>query len=414
MTLTNTAIKKAKPADKNYKMTDGHSLYLLVRTSGSKIWKYDYTINLKRGTFTIGSYPEVSLSEAREAHLKARRLVSKGINPTSEKHSQQLQIERNQLRFSDYAKEWVAKQNLAQSTEKDLVQRLEKNLYPYLDQQRIEEITTRNLLEVLKKVSDRGARETAVRMAGVLRRVFNELLILGYIENNPAQGLAELLPKPDHRNKGNFGHITDPEELKHLIRQIHNPSKRQDPVTTYALKLMPMVFLRPKNIRFMKWEYINFDQAMLTIPGSEMKAGKELKVPLPSQAIAILLEVRNLTSKYPYVFVTSYGHGKPLSENTTTAAIKRLTNPATGKPYGTGFMTSHGFRHTASTLLNEMGYTADAIELQLAHINKDRIRSTYNKAQLMNERIKMMQEWADYLDMLRLEENVNHSLFAAA
>jgi integrase len=414
MALTNTAIAKAKATHKNYKMIDGRGLYLLVRTSGSRIWKYDYRINLRRGTFTIGRYPEVSLSEAREAHINARRLVSKGINPTSEKHSQKLQLERDQLRFSDYAKEWVAKQNLAPSTEKDLVQRLEKNLYPYLDKQRVEEFTTRSLLEVLMRISDRGARETAVRMAGVLRRVFNELLILGYIENNPAQGLAELLPKPDHRNKGNFGHITDPEELKHLIRKIHSPSKRQDPVTTYALKLMPMLFLRPKNIRFMKWEYINFDQAMLTIPASEMKAGKELKVPLPSQAKNLLLEVRNLTSKYPYVFVSSHGHGKPLSENTTTAAIKRLINPITGKPYGTGFMTSHGFRHTASTLLNEMNYSADAIELQLAHINKDRIRSTYNKAQLIDERTRMMQEWADYLDMLRLEDDSNRPLSAAA
>ena len=414
MALTNTAIAKAKATHKNYKMIDGRGLYLLVRTSGSRIWKYDYRINLRRGTFTIGRYPEVSLSEAREAHINARRLVSKGINPTSEKHSQKLQLERDQLRFSDYAKEWVAKQNLAPSTEKDLVQRLEKNLYPYLDKQRVEEFTTRSLLEVLMRISDRGARETAVRMAGVLRRVFNELLILGYIENNPAQGLAELLPKPDHRNKGNFGHITDPEELKHLIRKIHSPSKRQDPVTTYALKLMPMLFLRPKNIRFMKWEYINFDQAMLTIPASEMKAGKELKVPLPSQAKNLLLEVRNLTSKYPYVFVTSHGHGKPLSENTTTAAIKRLINPITGKPYGTGFMTSHGFRHTASTLINEMNYSADAIELQLAHINKDRIRSTYNKAQLIDERTRMMQEWADYLDMLRLEDDSNRPLSAAA
>ena len=414
MALTNTAIAKAKATHKNYKMSDGRGLYLLVRTSGSRIWKYDYRINLRRGTFTIGRYPEVSLSEAREAHINARRLVSKGINPTSETHSQKLQLERDQLRFSDYAKEWVAKQNLAPSTEKDLVQRLEKNLYPYLDKQRVKEFTTRSLLEVLMRISDRGARETAVRLAGVLRRVFNELLILGYIENNPAQGLAELLPKPDHRNKVNFGHITDPEELKHLIRKIHSPSKRQDPVTTYALKLMPMLFLRPKNIRFMKWEYINFDQAMLTIPASEMKAGKELKVPLPSQAKNLLLEVRNLTSKYPYVFVTSHGHDKPLSENTTTAAIKRLINPITGERYGTGFMTSHGFRHTASTLLNEMNYSADAIELQLAHVNKDRIRSTYNKAQLIDERTRMMQDWADYLDMLRLEDDSNQPLSAAA
>ena len=403
MALTNTSIAKVKPKDKNYKMTDQGGLYLLVRTSGAKAWKYDYRINGNRGTYALGNYPELSLKDARAAHIEARRLVQEGINPTDTKKKNLLKSDLSRKRFSDYARGWVAKQNFAESTETDLVQRLEKNIYPFLDTKPVETFTTLDLLKILNRISDRGARETAIRMAGVLRKVFNELLILGLIENNPAQGLAELLPKPDHRKKGNFGHVTDPEELAQLMRQIYNPSTRQDEVTTYALKLMPMLFLRPKNIRFMKWEYINFDQSMLTIPASEMKAGKELKVPLPSQAKNLLLEVRNLTSKYTYVFVTSHGHGKPLSENTTTAALKRLINPATGEAYGTGFMTSHGFRHTASTFLNEMGYTGDAIEIQLAHINKDRVRATYNKAQLMDDRAKMMQDWADYLENLRLK-----------
>ena len=401
MPLTNTAVTKAKPKEKNYKLSDGGGLYLLVRTSGSKVWKYDYRINGNRGTFTIGNYPETSLKDAREAHLDARRLVAQGMNPTETKRINLLKAEMDDKRFSHYAKQWVAKQNLAATTEEDLVQRMEKNLYPYLDKKPVDSFSTLELLRILTLISDRGARETAKRMAGVLRRVFNELLILGLIENNPAQGLAELLPKPDHRKRGNFGHITDPEELKPLIQQIHSPSPRQDPVTTCALKLMPLLFLRPKNIRFMRWAHIDLNQAMLTIPAAEMKAGKELKVPLARQAVAILQEVWEITHKYPYVFVTRHGHGKPMSENTTTAALRRLINPATQKPYGTGYMTSHGFRHTASTLLNEMGYSPDAIELQLAHINQDRVRSTYNKAQLMEERTRMMQEWADYLDQVR-------------
>lgn len=400
MPLSNTKVSKAKPKSKNYKLSDQGGLYLLVRPSGSKAWKYDYRIAGKRGTFTAGHYPEVSLKEAREAHIQARRQVAEGSNPTEAKHNQQLKNKMGTTRFSHYAEQWIAKQNLAGSTEKDLAQRIKKNLYPYLDTKPVDSFTTLDLLKILNFISDRGARETAKRMAGVLRRIFNELLILGLIENNPANGLAELLPKPDHRKKGNFGHVTDPENLKHLIQQIYTPSNRQDPVTTCALKLMPLLFLRPKNIRFMKWDYINFEEQMLTIPASEMKAHKELKVPLATQAIRILSEVQTITGKYPYVFVTSHGHGKPLSENTTTAALRRLINPATDKPYGTGFMTSHGFRHTASTLLNEMGFTADAIELQLAHINKDRIRATYNKAQLMNERILMMQKWADFLEQL--------------
>lgn len=403
MPLTATAVRNAKAQSKPYKMADSGGLYLSVRPSGAKSWKYDYRLGGKRATYTIGAFPEYSLAEAREAHLQARKKVAEGLNPTEAKRERAAKQQASQQRFSDFAKLWIEKQNYAETTRTDLVQRLETNIYPSMDKKGVDQYSTRDLLQILTPIAERGARETAKRMAGILRHVFNELLILGVIENNPAQGLTELLPKPDHRTKGNFGHITDKEDLANLIKQIHEPRPRQSPITSYALQLMPLLFLRPFNIRYMRWEYIDFDSAMLTIPKHEMKAGRELQVPLARQAITILKALKPLTGKHPYVFVTRHGHGKPMSENTTTMAIKRLINPKTNKPYGTGFMTSHGFRHTASTFLNEMGYSPDAIELQLAHVNKDRIRATYNKAQLMDERIKMMQEWADYLDKLRDE-----------
>ena len=145
----------------------------------------------------------------------------------------------------------------------------------------------------------------------------------------------------------------------------------------------------------------NFDAKIINIPASEMKTRSELKVPLSTQAIAILKKLHPLTGKLDYVFVVGQSKGQPISENTTTQALKRIINEETGEPYGTGYMTSHGFRHTASTLLNELGFSSDAIELQLSHISKDKIRATYNKAQLMPERIKMMQAWADYIDKLK-------------
>lgn len=399
MALTNVAVSKAKPKEKIWKLPDAHGLYLQINPSGSKVWKYDYRLLGKRGTYTIGPYPEYSIKEAREEHRKARKLVSNGENPTKAKKVNQAKQSLNEKRFSDYAKEWIEKQNYAEPTLADINARLEKNIYPHLDSKPVNEFTTLDLLDILKIISDRGARETAVRLSGLIRKIFNELLILRLIDTNPAQGLSELLPKPDHRSKGNFSHITDEAEFQSLIQQIHSPSisKRQDKIVTYALKLMPLLFLRPKNIRFMKWSQINFSQKLLTIPASEMKSGKELKVPLANQAIKLLKEIKPHTGKYEHVFVTRYGRPNPMSENTTTAAIKRLINPKTGKPFGTGFMTSHGFRHTASTMLNEKGYSPDAIELQMAHINKDRVRFTYNKAELMPERTKMMQEWADYV-----------------
>jgi integrase len=401
MSLSHTAVANAKPKDKVHKLFDGGGLHLLIKPSGYKGWKYDYRIDTARGTYTIGQYPDVSLKLARERHREARECVAKGIHPKEIKVQERIVNDLNDMRFSYYANQWLEKQNLAESTYSDLKQRIEKNLIPYLDKKKVNEFTTADLLKIVQKMTDRGARETAKRLAGVLRRVYNEILILGIVDTNPAQGLAELLPVPDKHSKGNFGHITSPDEIKVLLQLIDSPSSRQDYATTQALKLMPLVFLRPRNIRFLKWGHIDFESNVINIPASEIKTRKPLTVPLAHQAVTILKDMEPLTGDLEYVFVSGHGKGKPLSENTTTAALRRFINPATGEPFGTGYMTSHGFRHMASTLLNEMGYDSDVIELQLAHINKDRIRATYNKAQLMDRRIKMMQEWANYLDELR-------------
>ena len=401
MPLTNTQIKNAKPKDKQYKLSDQGGLSLIVRTTGSKAWKYDYRLDGKRLTHTIGTYPDMPLTAARDAHRDARKLVSEGTNPT---HARQ-QKNSSGIRFNERCKAWLTKQTLADSTRSDLEQRLEKNIYPYMNQKDLKDYTTRDLLKIITKITDRGARETAFRMAGILRQVYNEALILGDIETNPANGLTDLLPAPIKGAKSNFGHITDPEDFKVLLQQIHKPDPNRDSAVTLALKLMPLVFLRPKNIRFMKWEYIKLDQALIIIPKEEMKMNRELKVPLASQAIEILQEAYKHTGHLEYVFISTIGVGKnkPIGESATTNAIRRMVDPRTGKAFGTGFMTSHGFRHTASTMLNELGYRSDVIELQLAHENSDRIRATYNKAQLLPERTKMMQEWADYLDMLNVK-----------
>jgi integrase len=405
MSLTDAAVKNAKPEDKARKLSDGGGLYLLIKPSGYKCWKYDFRLD-NRGSYTIGSYPDISLKLARQEHREARELVAMGINPKQIKIQRKVKDELKNKRFSFYMNQWLEKQVLAKSTYSDLKQRIDKNLIPYLDNKYINEYTTADLLGVMQRMSKRGAKETAIRLANILRRVFNEILILGIIDSNPAQGLAELLPKPDRRIDNNFGHITEKTELRNLLKQIDNPTVKQDFAVTQALKLMPLVFLRPYNIRFLKWEYIDFDNRIINIPATELKNNKSLDVPLAYQAIDILKDMQSVTGDKEYVFVTSRGKSTPLSENTTTAALKRLINPVTNKPYGTGFMTSHGFRHTASTMLNELNYNSDIIELQLAHTNKDRIRATYNKAQWMEERINMMQSWADYLDDLKNQGNV--------
>lgn len=401
MPITDTAVKNAKPKDKTYKLSDSGGLYLLIKPTGYKTWKYDFRLDGIRGSYTIGKYPDISLKAAREEHRKARELVAKGSNPKQIKTERKVNEELINRRFSYYMNKWLDKQVLADTTFKDLQQRINKNLIPYLDKKNVDEFTTADLLSIMQKISDRGAKETAIRLANVVRRVFNEILILGIVKTNPAQGLAELLPKPDKRIDNNFGHITSPKELKVLLNQIDSPSKRQDVAVTQALKLMPLVFLRPYNIRFLKWEYVDFDNKVIKLPATELKNNKPLTVPLATQAVTILNKIQQITGHKTYVFIASRGNDTPLSENTTTSALKRLINPSTNKPFGTGYMTSHGFRHTASTMLNELGFHPDIIELQLAHNNKDRIRATYNKAQWMDKRINMMQAWADHLDTIK-------------
>lgn len=400
MALSDKSIKSAKPTEKKYKLQDRDGMYLLVQPTGTRSFKYDYRLHGKKGTYTIGTYPEVSLSEARIAVLDARRLVSEGTDPVKEKQEQKRKQSAQGKKFSDYCKVWIDKQNYRPTTLKDLVQRLEKNIYPFLDQKKVDQFSTGDLLDIMQPMIERGARETAKRMARVIKSVYNELIILSIVENNPAASLVELIPKPDNRKKSNFGHQTEPDQFKLVLKAIYKPAPRRNKAVDLALKLTPLLFLRPKNIRYLKWEYIDFNKRLMTIPPDEMKAGKELKVPLSDQAFAILRDAYATRLDETYVFVSSHGKGQPISENTVTAAIRKMTNPETGKPFGTGFMTSHGFRHTASTFLNEMDYNPDAIELQLAHINQDRIRATYNKAQLLEERTKMMQDWADYLSEL--------------
>lgn len=402
MALTNMAINKAKPKDKPYKLHDSDGLYLQINPSGSKIWKFDYRLLGKRGTYTIGPYPDHSLKDAREKLIDARKLVANGENPTRAKKVNKAKQALNEKRFSEYAKEWIEKQHYAESTLVDMKLRLEKNIYPTLDSKPVDQFNTLELYNLLKEVSDRGARETAKRLANTLRQIFDELLTFGLITSNPAQGLSRILPKPDHRQKGNFAHLRNPENLAILLNQIHSPniSKRQDPIVTYALKFMPLVFLRPRNIRYLKWSFISFTDRLITFPAAEMKTAKEHKVPLSNQAIEILREVQKIRGMYEYVFVTRYGRPNRMSENTTTAAIKRLVDPRTGKPFGTGFMTSHGFRHTASTLLNELGYNPVAVSLQMSHLRRNKVDQAYNKSELLPERTVMMQGWADYIDGL--------------
>jgi integrase len=400
--LTDAKIRNAKPKKatkgKNQgnlidtKYTDGGSMYLFVKLSGSKLWRYDCSFNNNRFTLSLGEYPQVSLSAARDKHEKARQDIANGIDPRIKDDAGLLNKP-----FSFYAKEAIDRQDLTERTATKKYQAMSKHLFKTLDRQHVSRITSIDILNLVEMVADNGNIETARRLASYTSQVFIYLMKMQLFNNNPARDIASLLPQiPEAKN---FTHITDIDGFTTLIKGAD--FYHGDYAVKKALQLMPHIFLRPKNIRFLKWEYVDFKAKLIIYPADEMKMPRPHKVPLSNQAIEILKDMQAITNGKELVFSTARAQGKQLSENTLNNALARIKHPVTGRPLGKGFMTSHGFRHSASTFLNELSFGADAIELQLAHLDKDRIRRTYNKAELIPERTEMMQSWSDYMDGLK-------------
>ncbi|BBP44559.1 tyrosine-type recombinase/integrase [Thiosulfativibrio zosterae] len=388
--LTDRAVKALKPREKDYRVADGGNLYVLVKATGAKLWRYDCTFQGKRITLSFGEYPTVGLLEAREKHKAAK------INLENDRDPRQTESSHLNKPFSYYAIETNTILNLSPNTLKKRLERLNNYVFPVLDRKPIEQITAVDILNICKPVADAGKHETAKLLATYCRQTFDTLLAMQLITNNPAESISRLLPTP--KRDTNFAHVTTKEDFLILLNGIKE--YKGDFATCKALELLPHVFLRPYNVRFLRWDYIDIEKRLITIPAEEMKMKRPHQVPLSEQALAIIEAMRPVTGKQPYVFMSARSTGKPLSEATLNQAIMRFIHPKTGQPLGRGFMTSHGFRHTSSTMLNELRFDADVIELQLAHLDKDRIRRTYNKADLLKERTVMMQAWSDYLDSL--------------
>lgn len=390
--LTDAKVKNLKPKDKSYKIADGGGLYLFISKAGTKSFRYDTALNGKRFTVTIGTYPSITLADARKKHEDDRVLIKKGVDPRA--------ASSKTKSFSYYAVEQMKTLQLASGTYEKRLGRMQMYLFPKLDKTDVLTVTTLDLLKLIKPIAEAGKDDTAKRLSYYCKQTFDYLLTLQLITSNPAEGLQRLLPKVTKPQ--NFAHLTDVEDIKLFLKAMEQ--QKGDFAVKMALRFQTLVFLRPFNVRFLKWSYIDFTNKLITFPAEDMKMNRNHKVPLSAQALQILRQMQPLTGKYEYVFLTSISINaskKPMTENTLNVAITRLVNPDTNENFGRGFLTSHGIRHTASTQLNELGFNTDAIELQLAHAPRDRVRAVYNKAELMPERIKMMQAWADYLDELK-------------
>jgi len=386
--LSDTKVRAAKPSEKAYKLYDERGLFLFVTPTGGRLWRLKYRMRGREKLISLGAYPDVGLKRAREKRDEARELIADGIDPSAVRQERRSALLET---FEAVAQEWLELQtkSLAPETISILGARLKSALYPYLGSKPVAEITAQELLGALRRIEARGRHETAHRVRALAGRVLRYAVATGRAQHDVAADLKEALAPVKSKN---FASVTDPKRVGELLRAIHGYSGQ--PVTALALKLAPLVFVRPGELRAAEWSEFDLENAEWRIPGARMKMGDPHVVPLAHQALAILRELQPLARGGRYLFPSLRTRDRPMSDNTINAALRRLG-------YTSEEQTGHGFRSMASTLLNEQGFPPDVIELQLAHTERNKVRAAYNKAQRLAERRKMMQAWADYLDGLR-------------
>lgn len=393
MALTDTAIRNATAGPKDRKLADEKGLYLLVTAGGSKLWRLKFRIDGKEKKLALGSYPDVSLKDARSARDLARKSMQAGVDPTAAKREERA-AKRNAAgnTFGGIAGEYIAKLEAEGKADVTIAKAywLLSKLSPALGKRPISEITPAELLAVLRKSEKIGQRETARRLRSFASRVFRYAVATARASTDPAQPLAGALIAP---NAKHHAAITDPIEFGALLRSIDEYSGQ--PVTKAALRFSALVYQRPGEVRQAEWSEIDLDGAVWTIPASRMKQRQPHRVPLSRQAIDILREAEAFSGGGRFVFPKLGSPHKPMCENAVNGALRRMG-------YRAETMTAHGFRSTASSLLNESGkWNPDAIERSLAHADANQVRAAYHRGAYWPERVEMAQWWADYLDTLR-------------
>jgi len=391
MPLSDTSIRNAKPPEKPIKLADGGGLYLLLKPNGAKWWRLDYRFAGKRKTLSMGVYPDVGLKAARDKRDEAKRLLADGIDPGEERKIQKAaRTERAENSFEVVAREWFAKfsPNWANSHAVKIIRRLERDVFPWLGARPIAEIKAAELLRAIKKTESRGVLETAHRALQNCSQIFRYAVAHGLCERDPSTDLRGALPPVKGRH---FAAIIDPAGVAKLLRSFDD--FKGSYVVLCALKLAPLFFVRPGELRKAEWEQIDLDSGQWSYTAT--KTDTAHLVPLASQAVAILRDLYALTGHGRYVFA-GRDPQRPMSENTVNAALRRLGYD-TQKD-----ITGHGFRAMARTILHEeLHFDPVVIEHQLAHSVPDALGTAYNRTKFIKERKVMMQTWADYLDKLK-------------
>jgi len=415
---SDTSLRAIKIGDPRRRISDGDGLYLLLFVNGGAHgWRFDYVFSGKRKTLSLGTYPTVSLALARNKAQDARRLVAEGYDPSAQRKAARAaaieaanaaQREANGLpkvnSFEQVAREWfgLRKEEWAPAYSAKVIGRLEADVFPYIGTRPVAELGPPELVEVLRRVESRGVIETAHRVHVSMGQIFRYAIATGRAYTNPARDLKDVLKKAVVKH---FPAITDPMRLGELLRAIDG--YRGTPVVRTALYLAPMLLLRPGELRKAQWNEFNFEAGVWTVPAERMKrtrAGKRNGdphlVPLPRQAAAALLELQRLTGRSSFVFRGERHHDRPMSDAAVNAALRAMG-------FGAEEVVGHGFRATARTIMVEHLEVPEAIvEAQLAHRVKDALGRAYNRTEFRVKRAQMMQQWADYLDVLRAPQAV--------
>lgn len=394
MPLTDATVRNSKPKERPYKLADGHGLHLLVKPNGSRLWRLKYRIAGKEKLLSIGPYPAVSIKAAREARENAKEILAARGDPSrAKKEAKRIEQESTRHTFRAIAAELVKKKRAENKADATLV-KLEWLLgmaNEVIGDRPIREISATEILAVLRKYEARGIHETANRLRSKIGAVFRYAISSARADNDPTGALKGALTSPTvtHRPA-----ITRKEPLGALLRAIDGFDGQ--PATCAALNLVVVLAPRPGELRLAHWGEFDLDAAIWTIPAERTKMRREHRVPLPTQAVAILRQLHGLTGGGELVFPSIRSTSRPISENTLNAALRRIG-------YASDEVTSHGFRATFSTIANESGkWSADAIERALAHVDSDSVRRAYHRAEYWEERVAMAQWYADLLDELRV------------
>ncbi|WP_438334412.1 integrase domain-containing protein [Edwardsiella tarda] len=392
--LTNNEILKAKPREKDFTLHDGDGLFLLVKTSGKKLWRFRYQrpISGSRTNLSLGSYPALTLAAARQIRDQHLTTLAQGIDPQQqqEQASEQRQIELDSI-FSTVAANWfqIKSKSVTEDYAKDIWRSLDKDVFPAIGAIPVQEIKARTIVEALEPIKARGALETVRRLVQRINEIMIYAVNTGLIDANPASGVGMAFEKPKKQNMPTLR----PEELPKLMRSITR-SNLSIP-TRCLIEWQLLTLVRPSEASSTKWEEIDLEKKLWTIPANRMKAKHEHIVPISQQMIEILEIMKPISNHREHVFPSRIKPNNPMNSQTANAAIKRIGFEGT--------LVAHGLRSIASTCLNEAGFDADVIEAALAHKDSNQVRSAYNRSTYLEQRTELMNWWGKYVDESRIK-----------